>query len=160
MIFNGYVPLRRGILKHIHEGNLSTNEFATLVCLIMLADKDSGKGEINAPLLRYYLPDLSSDAAQRALASLEAKGYIYRHRPGSSKRAYPYWVNNYEVTTGQYRARRVCLDGVARSGDVKDILYVDSLTQGATLTATRLRLRLRTVTIIEKREKREKRREK
>jgi hypothetical protein len=136
MIFNGYVPLRRGLLVHIHEGNLSTNEFATLVCLIMLADKDSGKGEINAPLLRYYLPDLSSDAAQRALSRLEAKGYIFRHRPGSSKRAYPYWVNNYEVTTGQYKGRRVCIDEVTRSKDVNDVLYVDSLTQGAALPAT------------------------
>lgn len=136
MMFNGYVPLRRGILMHIHGGNLSTNEFATLVCLIMLADKDSGKGEINAPLLRYYLPDLSSDAAQRALSRLETKGYIYRHNPASSKRAYRYWVNNYEVTTGRYKARRVCLDEIAGSKDVKDILYVDSSTQGATVPAT------------------------
>jgi hypothetical protein len=102
MIFNGYVPLRRGVLKNIHEGDLSTIEFAVLVVLIMLANEDTGKGEINAPLLRYYLPDLSSDAAQRSLSHLELKGYIYRHNAASTKRAYSYWVNNYEVTTGQY----------------------------------------------------------
>jgi hypothetical protein len=136
MTFYGFVQLRRGILEHIHDGRLTTIEFAVVSCLIMLADKETGRGEINAPLLRYYLPDLSSDAAQRALCSLHRKGYIYRHKPSSCKRAYSYWVNKYEATVGQHKSRRLCLDVVARSKDLSDVLYVDSSVQGATVTAT------------------------
>jgi hypothetical protein len=136
MIFNGLIQLRRGILEHIHSGRLSTLEFAALNCLIMLADKETGQGEINAPLLRYYFSDLSADAAQRVLSSLDRKRYIYRHNPASSKRAYPFWMNKYEVTTGQHKSRRLCLDVVARSKDLRDILYVDSSVPGATFTAT------------------------
>jgi hypothetical protein len=136
MTFYGFVPLRRGILEHIHDGRLTTIEFAVISCLIMLADKETGRGEINAPLLRYYLPDLSSDAAQRALCSLHKKGYIYRHKPSSCKQAYSYWVNKYEATVGQHKSRRLCLDVVARSKDLRDILYVDSPVPGATVTAT------------------------
>jgi hypothetical protein len=136
MIFNGFVQLRRGILEHIHDGRLSTIEFAVLNCLIMLADKETGIGEINAPLLRYYLPDLSSDGAQRALSSLERNRYIYRVGPSSCKRAYRYCVNKYELTAGPHKSRRICLDEVVRSKDIKDILYLDSAAQGATVPAT------------------------
>jgi hypothetical protein len=136
MIFYGFVQLRRGILEHVHDGRLTTIEFAVLDCLIMLADKETGRGEINAPLLRYYLPDLGTDAAQRALYRLQRKGYIHRHKPSSCKRAYSYWVNKYEVTAGQHKSRRLCLDVVTGSKDLRDMLYVDSPVQGATVTAT------------------------
>jgi hypothetical protein len=132
----GFVQFRRGILEHINDGRLSTIEFAALVCLILLADIDSGRGKINGPLLRYYLPDLSSDAAQRTLSSLDRKGYIYRQNPSSCKRAYAYWVNKYEVTTGPHKLRRICLSKVAVSKDVNDIRYVDPATEGATVPAT------------------------
>lgn len=135
MNYVGFVQLRRGILEHIHNGRLTTHEFAALNVLIMIADKGTGAGEINAPLLRFYLPDLSSDAAQRALAGLEKKEYIYRENPEASRRAYRFWVNKYEVTVGRYKSRRSCLDKVARSKDLRDIRYICSTNEDATESA-------------------------
>lgn len=132
MNYIGFVQLRRGILEHTQSGRLSTHEYAVHSVLIMLADKETGRGEINAPLLRYYLPDLSVDAAQRALKSLTKKGYVYREKPARKKRASRFWINKYECTAGPHKFKRVCLDEVFRSKDVKDIRYVDTPEGGAT----------------------------
>jgi hypothetical protein len=78
MNFVGWVPLRRGIIAHTQHGRLSNTECLVLIFLIMLADKGTGAGTINAPSLCAFLPGLSYDSAKRVLLSLEEKRYIFR----------------------------------------------------------------------------------
>jgi hypothetical protein len=131
----GWVQLRRGILDHLHEGKLSNNEFLVLVVLIMLADKKTGAGTINAPALRYFIPELEYDAAKRVLHSLEEKRYIYRKIKPYSKIVYPYWVNRYAPSVGLHKGLQIDLTKVFQSKDVNDIAYInhapDDAPQGA-----------------------------
>jgi hypothetical protein len=135
----GYVPVRRGILDHTHDGRLSTHEFAVLSVLILLADKETGRGTINAPTLITWLRDLSIDAAKRALLHLERKGYIFRDITPYSKPAYPYWVARYVPSTGPHKLLQTEIAKALVSRDPNDIHYVNpalqSAPQGALQTA-------------------------
>ena len=124
MNFAGWVPIRRGIIAHLQEGELSNQEFAVLIVLILLADKSTGAGTINSPCLRSFVPRLTHDAAKRVLPKLQQKGYIFREIKHRSKAAYRYWVNRYEVTDGPNKKRQVDLSKVLRTKDVADIRYV------------------------------------
>jgi hypothetical protein len=101
----------------------------------MLADKETGSGTINSPTLRSFTPDLSHDAAKRALLGLEQKRYIYRQIIPFSKRVYRFWVNLYMPTSGPHKLRQINLSQVFESGDINDIQYVDPAPQGAPQTA-------------------------
>lgn len=139
MIFNGYVQLRRGLLEHVHDGRLSLIEFAVLTTLILLADKSSGSGTINANTLGTFVgegldyesenPRNRQRGKQRVLRNLEAKGYIYRHIVPHSKRAYRYWVNKYLLTDGANKSRRVDIAQVLITKDVKDIRYMSAVAE-------------------------------
>ena len=103
----GFVKLRRGIVDHLREGKLNSTEFAVFQLLVLMADSSTGSHTINAAVLRScYFPEMTRDAAQRVLVSLEKKRFIFRLHPASSKHAYKYWVNKYEATTGPNRLRR------------------------------------------------------
>jgi hypothetical protein len=130
MNFSGFVPLRRGILDHVMTGRLSLQEYATLTVLIMLADKSTGRGTINAPSLRTFLPELSYPAAKRVLLSLQDKRYIWREIKLHDKVVYRYWIDNYEPTTGPHRAFRLSISQVFQSKDPKDIRYVKHVPEG------------------------------
>lgn len=125
MQFNGYVALRRGIAEHLHDGRLTTAEFAALVCLIMLADSSTGQGCINGPCLHFYLPDLSYDACKRVLKSLQTKGYIWRKIIPYSKNLYRFWVNGYRCTTGPHKLLQINLSQVFETGDIIAIEYIN-----------------------------------
>lgn len=131
MNLTGYVPLRRGVLEHTMAGKLSTQEFAAFTALVLLADKETGAGRINAPVLTSWLPDLSYDAAKRALLSLESKRYIFREIVPFSKRMYVYWVNRYTLTSGPHRLLQTDLSKVFESKEPKDIRYIDPAPQTA-----------------------------
>lgn len=124
MNFGGFVPLRRGIIAHTQRGRLSNTECLVLIFLIMLADKGSGAGTINAPCLRTFLPGLTYDAAKRVLESLEEKRYIFRQIIPFSKIVYPFWVNRYIPTVGKYKSLQCSLTKAFETRDVKDIEYV------------------------------------
>jgi hypothetical protein len=124
MNFTGWVPLRRNILEHTMNGNISNNEFIVMMALILLADKSTGRGTINAPAIRAYLPGLTYNSAKDALESLEKASYIYRQIVFKSKTVYPYWVNRYEVTDGIHKGLQTDLSQVFVSRDTKDIRYV------------------------------------
>jgi hypothetical protein len=127
--------MRRGILDHLREGKLSIHEFLALVVLIMLADKRTGAGTINAPALRYFIPELEYDAAKRVLLTLEEKRYIYRKIKPYSKIVYPFWVNRYVPSVGPHKGLQIDLAKVFESKDIKDIAYInpapDDAPQGA-----------------------------
>jgi hypothetical protein len=103
----GFVKLRRGIIDHVRDGNLCANEFAVFQLLVLMADSSTGSHSINSAVLRSsYFSEMTRDTAQRILVSLEQKGFIFRLNPASHKRAYRYWINKYEATTGPNRLRR------------------------------------------------------
>jgi hypothetical protein len=129
--FSGYIPLRRGLISHIQEGRLSNNEALTFIVLLMLADSSTGAGTINAPTLRAFLPELSYDAAKRALLALEEKGYIYRAITPFSTRAYRFWVGNYRPTTGPHRSLQTDISKALETRDVSDIKYIKPALEGA-----------------------------
>ncbi len=127
----GFVPLRRGIIAHTQNGNLSNTECLVLIYLIMLANKSTGAGTINAPTLRTFLPGLSYDAAKRVLLALEEKRYIFRRIVPFSKLVYQYWVNRYTPTVGRYKSLQCNLAKVFESRSVKDIEYVQPVPEDA-----------------------------
>jgi hypothetical protein len=124
MNLSGYVQLRRGLLEHTMSGKLSTLEYAVLTALITLADSGTGADHINAPVLRSFLPGLSTDAAKRILSRLEEGGYIFRKITPRSVYAYPYVVNKYMPTRGPNKALQVDLSKALVSRDLNDICYV------------------------------------
>jgi len=135
MIFAGYVQLRRGLMEHTYDGRLSNNEALTLVYLTMLADKETGRGLINAPVLRTYLPGLSPDAAKRVLHSLEEKGYIFRKITPRSPLIYPYWVDKYIPTIGPHKALQLSISEAVKTKDVAAIRYIKPALEGALVGA-------------------------
>jgi hypothetical protein len=123
---NGYVKSRRGIVDHITCGTLNAIEFAIFQLLVLLADSSTGSHTINSAVLRScYFPEMARDTAQRSLVSLEEKGFIFRLNPASCKRAYRYWVNKYEATTGPNAMRRTDLSQVFESNNISDLKWVD-----------------------------------
>ncbi|HKV92333.1 MAG TPA: hypothetical protein VJW20_07275 [Candidatus Angelobacter sp.] len=131
MNFSGYIPLRRGLISHIQDGRLTNNEALTFIVLLMLADSSTGSYTINAPSLRAYLPELSYDAAKRALLALEEKRYIFRDIKPFSTRVYRFWIGNYRPTTGQYRALQTDISKALDTRDVNDITYINPALEGA-----------------------------
>ena len=126
----GFVKIRRGVIDHVRDGNLSVSEFAVFQLLVLLADSSTGAQTINAAVLRScYFQDMTRDTAQRTLSSLEAKGFIFRINPASSRRAYRYVVNKYEATTGPNRLRRTDLSQVFLTKDINDVRWVECATE-------------------------------
>jgi hypothetical protein len=133
MMSVGFVKSRRGIIEHVRDGNLCANEFAVFHLLVLMADSSTGSHTINAAVLRSsYFPELTRDTAQRILVSLEQKGFIFRLNPASHKRAYRYWINKYEATTGPNRLRRTDLSQVLVSKSISDLRWVDAATDTQT----------------------------
>ena len=139
MNFSGYVQLRRGLLFHLQDGRLSLLEYAVLITLIMLADKETGSGTINANTLSAFMgegldyesevPRNRQRGKQRILKSLEEKRYIYRAIVPHSKRAYRFWVDKYLCTNGPNKSRRVDLSKVFVTHDLKDIRYAAAVAE-------------------------------
>jgi hypothetical protein len=130
---SGFVKARRGIIDHVRDGNLNANEFAVFQLLVLMADSSTGSHTINSAVLRSsYFPEMTRDTAQRILVSLEQKGFIFRLNPASHKRAYRYWINKYEATTGPNRLRRTDLSQVFESKSISDLRWVDAATDTQT----------------------------
>jgi hypothetical protein len=128
----GYVKIRRGLVDHLTDGKLNATEFAVLQVLILTAETATGSGTINAVVLRgCYFPEMTKDTAQRTLLSLETKGFLFRLNPANARRAYRYWIDKYEATTGPHRTRRSDLSQVSRSKEITDLRWVESPTEMA-----------------------------
>jgi len=94
-----------------------------LFYLTLLADAKTGRGTINAPTLRTWLPQLSEDAAKRVLTSLQRKRFIFREITPRSVYVYPYWIDAYIVSTGRLKSRQLCLSDVFDSNDIGAVKY-------------------------------------
>jgi hypothetical protein len=124
MNLSGWVAVRRGILEHMLTGKLSMSETLVLTVLILLADSSTGRGYINGPSLRAWIPELEYDSAKQILQSLEEKRFIWRQIKHGSKAAYPYWVDKYEPSKGRHKGLLTNLSKVFDSNDAKDVEYV------------------------------------
>jgi hypothetical protein len=101
IVLKGYVQLRRGILTHLNERRLTLNEFVVFNILLMLADKETGSYKTNALAIQFWTGgQLSEDGADRALRSLEKKGYIVREITPGQYGVYPYHIQKFVVTSG------------------------------------------------------------
>lgn len=154
----GYVPLRRAVFEHTAAGKLSSTECLVFLLLVVLADRRTGSGTINAPSLRAFLPELSYDAAKRVLCSLESKGYVFRDIVPFSKLVYRFWINKYRPTEGKYKSLQINIAKALESRDVNDIEYINPALEGALEGA--LETALEGAPNYEKREERIEKREK
>ena len=130
MNFSGYVQMRRGILEHTMSGHLSLHQYAAFLVLLMLADKSTGMGRINAPVLQTYLPDISVKACQRALERLETKGFIFREIRDHSRLVYRYWVDKFRPTAGKYRMSQTFVAEAIEKRNARYIKYVPVVPEG------------------------------
>ncbi len=106
----GWVQIRRGLVQHLHDGHMTASEFTAMVLMILLADSDTGIWTGCAAGLSYISGgQVSAKAAKDALRSLEAKGYIRRHRRQGQRGIHPILLDKYLVTTGNLRGKRLTL---------------------------------------------------
>jgi len=98
---SSFVKNRRGLLQHLKEHKINTNQFAVFELLVLLADASSGVVWIDAPLIiSQYFHDMPLKTAQASLAALKEKGYIKSFQQQGSRGTYPILVNKYEITVG------------------------------------------------------------
>jgi hypothetical protein len=136
MRFAGWLKFRRGIMDHLMDGRLSGKEYIALTALIIMADASTGCGKINGAVLHSCAPCFkNSEAAQRALKSLEDKGYIYRQVKLRSPIVYPYAIDKYIPTTGPHKDRQVSVAKARNSHRFEDIEYLQVAADTADGTA-------------------------
>ena len=98
---SGWVQARRGVLEHLQDGRMTPNEFAVFHILLYLADKETGSYLINAKAIAFWTNGtINEDGADRALRSLEKKGYIVRDITPGKLGVYPYHIQKYIVSYG------------------------------------------------------------
>lgn len=85
---SGFVQLRRGILQHLADGRINTDEFAAYTVLIMKANHCTGLWRGSGRLLGMDLHWCERKARQ-VLASLTAKGYV---EALGSRRGASHWI--------------------------------------------------------------------
>lgn len=91
----GYIPIRRGIYEHLRDGRMSGKELMVYIVLHLKADHKTGVClKASAPMLAHLL-QINRRMANRLLASLEEKGYIYRLKHRGQVRNYPVLIHKY-----------------------------------------------------------------
>jgi hypothetical protein len=107
MTTNGnWVAVRRGLLKHLEDEQLTPMEYAIYTVILLGADKAIGawRGSAQKLAQQYHFAE---NTAYSALQSLESKGYIKRFWKQGQKGNYWIVVNGYLITIGPYRERFV-----------------------------------------------------
>jgi len=108
--FNGWVQMPRLPIDAVVNDELTGLEHYSLMVLTLLADASTGSDRTNAPLLCYYTGHVfGHDTAARILANLHAKQRIWYKAKPFSKKPQPYWVNDYTISRGPYKKRRINL---------------------------------------------------
>jgi len=106
LAFNGYIPLRRGVLEHLHSGKMTPSELVVFTILLTWADHRTGVAITNGPGIVFLSGEqLKLRTVQDALNSLEKAGYIKR----------PFYVQ------GQRGNQRIFIDKfIVTGGALKD----------------------------------------
>jgi hypothetical protein len=97
-MLNGFVKVRRGIVEHLHNGQMNLNEFACYCVLLLKADYKTGVAWVNSG--DFMLGDVSLSSVQRALLNLEQNQYIKRFVLAGSKKPYPVLIDKFEIADG------------------------------------------------------------
>ena len=140
IVLKGYVQLRRGLLTHLNERRITLNEFVVFNILLMLADKETGSYKTNALAIQFWTGgQLSEDGADRALRSLEKKGYIVREITPGQYGVYPYHVQKFVVTHGAEVGKVLTFKknskGVEKTEELLAAFGAESADEGAVGTA-------------------------
>jgi hypothetical protein len=90
----GFVQLRRGILEHLTDGRITSDEFAAYTVLILNANRHTGNWRGSGATLARIV-HWEARKACRVLASLAKKGYIAIKRVSGSLQAYLFSVAKY-----------------------------------------------------------------
>lgn len=127
--FNGYIPLRRGLLEHLREGRITLREYEVFTILLLWADARSGIATTNGPGLVFLSGNqLSLDYTQKCLASLEKKGYIRRPFYVLGQRCdQRIFIDKYVCTTGPLRLKQLSF---AKTKDWENPVY-ENITEEA-----------------------------
>jgi hypothetical protein len=134
LTFNGYIPLRRGLLQHLRERRISLREYDVFTILLMWADHRTGIATTNAPGLVFLSGgQLEQSYVQKCLASLEEKNYIKRPFYVIGQRGdYKIFIDKYVVTDGALKGKTLSF---AKTMDWNDPQYED-VTEDATESTT------------------------
>lgn len=96
----GFVPVRRGIKKHIDEGLMTGQEWMVYSTLLLFADYETGVCyKISAPFLARFLGE-SDRTISEHLLSLHQKGYINKLKPQGRGKYYPIVINKFLTSGG------------------------------------------------------------
>jgi hypothetical protein len=97
-----FVMVRRGILKHLEDGKLTSIEFAAYLVAILKADKSNGVWQGSSIALAAALgSEVSQQTAERILAKLTKKKYLKSFRVHGQRGNKPYLINRYLITNGE-----------------------------------------------------------
>ena len=107
LIFNGYVPLRRGLLQHLQEKRITRTEFDVFIILLLWADHRTGIATTNGTGLVFLSGgQLDLRWTQVCLASLETKGYIKRPFFMQGQRGdQKIFIDKFVITDGPLKGR-------------------------------------------------------
>jgi hypothetical protein len=138
LTFVGYVPVRRGLLQHLTEGRLASQEFSVFVMLLLWADHKTGIARTNAAGLHFLSGrQINHSVIQKKLVSLEEKGYIKIPFFVQGQRGdYDIFIDKFVVTEGLMKGRTLSF---ADTTDWKNPAYIDvteAATEGTTDKAT------------------------
>lgn len=138
LTFNGYVPIRRGLIEHLQLGRMTPQETLVYVILLIWADHRTGIATTNAAGIVFLSGhQLNQSVVQKKLASLERKGYIKRPFFVQGQRGdQRIFIGKYVVTDGVLKGRVLTF---AKTTDWENPVYEDvteTATEGATETAS------------------------
>lgn len=97
----GYVPLRRGLIEHLEQGRITSDEFAAFTLALMKADHKTGKWKSNGTAIA-KLMHWEERKGRRVLQTLAAKCYLgVRRLPGLRGSTYEIHIPKYFHRTAQ-----------------------------------------------------------
>ncbi len=129
----GFVQMRRGIMQHLYEGEMTPMEFLAFVLVVLLADKATGvwRGS-NPALVTISGEQLSASTVKDVMAKLEAKGYILRGYVRGKRSNFPILIDKYLCTVGAHNGERVDLVATKKAHSIPDGEFTDLTRTGIT----------------------------
>jgi hypothetical protein len=116
---NGFVQLRRGLIEHVMNQQMTLTEFTVYTLLIIHADPSTGvwRGCSETIAQTYGLPPRTCrDIFQR----LENNGYLKRFFIKGKKGIYPVLINRFECTDGAMKGKRL---NTCKSTSLTNLIY-------------------------------------
>lgn len=126
---NGFVQLRRGLMEHVMNQQMTMTEFTIYILLIIHADPSSGvwRGSAETIAQTYGFPTRTCrDIFQR----LENNKYLRRFITKGKKGIYPVLINRFECTDGAMKGKRL---NAFKSTSLVDLVFEECRDDAATV---------------------------